>query len=142
VSEKFDRGKHTTTKAELSILADGVTKVIDTPGVRRLALRGIDPVGLDAYFPELAKLSPECAFGLSCSHRGEQGCRIVAAVEDGTVHADRYESYLRIREELEDTAGYGEREGRSRRAPTRGDGTRRGGRATRAAGFDGDDDDK
>ncbi len=142
VSEKYDRGKHTTTKAELSILADGVTKVIDTPGVRRLALRGIDPSALDAYFPELAALSPECAFGLSCSHRGEQGCRIVAAVEAGRVHPDRYESYLRIREELEGSSGYGEREGRSRRAPTRGDGTRRGGRAARASGFDGDEHDE
>jgi len=144
VSEKYDRGKHTTTKAELAILADGRTKVIDTPGVRRLALRGIEASGLDAYFPELARLSPQCAFGLSCSHRDEAGCRIVAAVEEGRVHADRYESYLRIREELESTAGYAEKEGRARRAPMRGDGARRGGRASRAArlgGREGEDDD-
>ena len=141
VSEKYDRGKHTTNKAELSVLGDGVTKVIDSPGVRRLALRGIDPAGLDAYFPELAKLSPECAFGLSCSHRGEEGCRIIAAVEAGAVHADRYESYLRIREELESSAAYAAREGRTRRAPMRGDGARRGGRAERASGFEGEDDD-
>ena len=141
VSEKYDRGKHTTTKAELSILADGRTMVIDTPGVRRLALRGIEASGLDAYFPELAGLSPRCAFGLSCSHRGEEGCAIAAAVEEGIVHADRYESYLRIREELESTAGYGEREGRARTAPGRGDGARRGGRAARAARLRGDETD-
>jgi len=143
VSEKFDRGVHTTTMAELTVLADGRTKVIDTPGVRRLALRGIDPEGLDAYFPELAELSPLCAFGLSCSHRGEEGCRIAAAVEEGSVHADRYESYLRIRAELEATAEYRSREGKPPEAKSRGDGARRASRrGPRAARHRGDDDDE
>ena len=142
VSEKFDRGMHTTTRAELSILVDGDTKVVDTPGIRRLALRGIEADGLDAYFPELASLSPRCAFGLSCSHRGEEGCAVTAAVEEGLVHADRYESYLRIREELEASAGYAEKEGRAKHAPSRGDGARRGGRAARAARLKGEEDDE
>jgi len=148
VSEKYDRGKHTTTKAELLALADGATRIIDTPGVRRLALRGIEASGLDAYFPELARLSPQCAFGLSCSHRDEEGCRIVAAVEEGLVHADRYESYLRIREELEATAEYRAKEGRVAAPPARGDGARRGSRraagrsgASRRPGLMGEDED-
>lgn len=116
VSEKFDRGKHTTTMAVLIPLADGRTWITDTPGIRRLALRGIEPDSLVAYFPELARLAPTCAYGLSCSHREEEGCAVVAAVESGEVHEDRYESYLRIREELSSSVEYPKKEGRARRA--------------------------
>jgi len=146
VSEKYERGKHTTTMAELATLADGVTRIIDTPGVRRLALRGIDPNCLDAYFPELAPLSPRCEFGLSCTHTDEHGCRITRSVEDGLILADRFESYLRIREELAATAGYRPREGRRVSTRSRGDGARK---ARRASGLrpgetyrDGDQDDE
>jgi ribosome biogenesis GTPase len=141
VSEKYARGKHTTTMAELVIL-DGGTRIIDTPGVRRLALRGIDPGGLDAYFPELSALSPDCEFGLSCTHSDESGCRVIRAVGEGLVHEDRYESYLRVRRELEANAGYSAKEGRS--APgARSSGIRRGDGARKVARFhgrDGDDD--
>jgi ribosome biogenesis GTPase len=107
VSEKFNRGKHTTTMAELIPLADGRTWIADTPGVRRLALRGIEPASLDAYFPELAPLAPRCAYGLSCRHEEEEGCAVRAALAEGAIHEDRFESYLRIREELEANRGYG-----------------------------------
>jgi ribosome biogenesis GTPase len=141
VSEKYARGKHTTVMAELVVL-DGPTRVIDTPGVRRLALRGIEPSGLDAYFPELAALSPQCEFGLSCTHTDESGCRITRAVEEGAVHPDRYESYLRVRFELEANAEYSAREGRSSGHSSsgvrRGDGARK---VARLHGKDGDEDD-
>jgi ribosome biogenesis GTPase len=114
VSEKFDRGKHTTTMAELLVLADGRTRIADTPGFRRLALRGIEPDSLVAYFPELARLAPLCGFGLSCKHLDEKDCRIRAALEAGEIHPDRYESFLRIRSELETTLEYRKPEGRSR----------------------------
>jgi ribosome biogenesis GTPase / thiamine phosphate phosphatase len=142
VSEKYARGRHTTTMAELIVLT-GDTRIIDTPGVRRLALRGIDPVGLDAYFPELAKLSPLCEFGLSCTHTDESGCRITRAVAEGLVHEDRYESYLRVRFELEANAEHSPREGRSAPGP-RSSGIRRGDGARKTARFhgkDGDEDD-
>jgi ribosome biogenesis GTPase / thiamine phosphate phosphatase len=143
VSEKYARGKHTTTMAELICLGDGATRIIDTPGVRRLALRGIEPGELDAYFPELAPLAPQCEFGLSCTHRDEEGCRIARAVREGTVHEDRYESYLRIRWELEANREYSAREGWSAAArrgggAMRGDGARK---SARARGGDEEDDD-
>jgi ribosome biogenesis GTPase / thiamine phosphate phosphatase len=142
VSEKYARGKHTTTMAELIDLGDGATRIIDTPGVRRLALRGIEPGELDAYFPELAPLAPACEFGLSCTHSDESGCRIARAVREGAVHADRYESYLRIRRELEANMEYSAREGwsaASRRGggAMRGDGARK---SARARGGDEEDD--
>jgi ribosome biogenesis GTPase len=135
ISEKYARGRHTTTMAELVIIG-GSTRIIDTPGVRRLALRGIDPGELDAYFPELAELSPLCEFGLSCTHTDESGCRIRRAVEEDLVHGDRYESYLRVRYELETTAEYSAKEGRS--VPGRhGSGIRRGDGARKTARFHG-----
>ena len=142
VSEKYARGRHTTTMAEL-VMLEGSTRIIDTPGVRRLALRGIDPGELDAYFPELASLSPLCEFALSCTHTDESGCRITRAVRDGTVHADRYESYLRVRHELEENAEYSAKEGRSAPGP-RSSGIRRGDGARKTARFHGrkgDEDD-
>jgi len=141
VSEKYARGRHTTTMAELVIL-NGGTRIIDTPGVRRLALRGIEPGELDAYFPELAALAPLCEFGLSCTHSNESGCRITRAVEEGLVHEDRYESYLRVRCELEANAEYSPNEGRSAPGP-RSSGVRRGDGARKTARFHGkcgDDD--
>ncbi len=107
VSEKFDRGKHTTTMAVLLGLSDGATWIADTPGFRRLALRGIEPDSLVAYFPELAVLAPRCEYGLSCTHLEERGCAVVAALESGELHPDRYESYLRIRSELMASVDYG-----------------------------------
>ena len=138
ISEKYARGRHTTTMAELVVLGGG-TRIIDTPGVRRLALRGIEPLGLDAYFPELASLAPLCEFGLSCTHTDESGCRITLAVEEGLVHRDRYESYLRVRRELEANAGYSAKEGWSAPGP-RSSGIRRGDGARKTARFHGRDE--
>jgi len=115
VSEKFDRGKHTTTMAELLRLSDGRTWIADTPGVRRLALRGIEPEALIAYFPELAGRDANCAFGRSCSHVDEEGCAVRRAVEEGLIHPDRFESYVRIKEELSSSFEYARAEGRRTR---------------------------
>jgi ribosome biogenesis GTPase len=99
VSEKYERGKHTTTLAE-AVLANADAMVIDTPGIRRLALRSIDPGALSGLFPEFALYAQDCPFGGNCSHVDEEGCAVREAAEQGQIHEDRYESYLRIREEL------------------------------------------
>lgn len=101
VSVKYDRGKHTTTMAEMVFADDEGTRVIDTPGMRRLALRGFDPDALAAYFPEMREAVGRCGYGLSCTHLDEEDCGIVRGVEDGSIDPDRYESFLRIREELQ-----------------------------------------
>lgn len=100
VSEKYDRGKHTTTMAEM-IIADAGMRIIDTPGIRRLALRSLPAGDLAACFPEMLALLSDCAYGSKCSHTDEEDCAVRLAVEEGTIHPDRYESYLRIREELD-----------------------------------------
>jgi ribosome biogenesis GTPase len=100
VSLKYNRGKHTTTMARMIYKDSPPLRVIDTPGMRRLAVRNISPDNLSAFFPEMADLVSNCLYGASCTHMEEKGCAIVAAVESGIIHPDRYESYARIREEL------------------------------------------
>ena len=115
VCEKFERGRHTTVAAVLSVLSDGATRVIDTPGFRRLAVRGIDPVSLGSCFPEIRAAQARCPLGPRCKHLDEPGCAVTAAVDSGLIHEDRYESYARILAELEDTRAYAKKAGKPRR---------------------------
>jgi ribosome biogenesis GTPase len=103
VSEKYDRGRHTTTLATMLFSESGDLSIIDTPGLRRLAVRNIGPNDLVAYFPDMVPFLGLCEFGASCTHTHESGCAVRRAVHDGRICHDRYESYLRIRAELEDT---------------------------------------
>ena len=99
VSGATGKGMHTTRFAELFPLDEG-GYVADTPGIRGLALFDLEPYELDAYFREIAPLVEACRFS-DCSHRHEPGCAVLAAVKDGRIHPDRYQSYLRLREEHE-----------------------------------------
>jgi len=100
LNEKYDRGVHTTT---MSVMFDisGDTRIIDTPGVRRFIPDGIEPGEVITYLREFAPLAGKCSFGLSCSHRIEPGCKIMEAVHAGAIHEDRYESFLRIVDDIE-----------------------------------------
>lgn len=107
ISFKYDRGIHTTTQGVFLPMSftmhDGSTlsfNIIDTPGIRHFALWGIKPEEVIFYFPEMEAAAVQCAFGLSCSHISEQGCRILAAVAAGHIHPDRYESWRSMRDEL------------------------------------------
>lgn len=100
VNEKYDRGNHTTTLASLLEIPDLRAFVIDTPGIRRFVPDIANADDLILYMKEFAPLAGQCAFGLSCSHQNEAGCKITAALETGAILLDRYESFLRIREEL------------------------------------------
>jgi len=100
LNEKYDRGVHTTTMSYMFQLTDG-TRFIDTPGVRRFIPDRIDSSEVINYLREFAPLAGKCSFGLSCSHRTETGCKIMEAVHAGVIHEDRYESFLRIIDDLE-----------------------------------------
>ena len=114
VNEKFNRGNHTTTQAALlrvplsdpeNALAEN-TRIIDTPGVRRFAPAGILSDEVILYMREFAPLAGKCSYGLSCSHETEPGCKIMEAVAAGEIHEDRYDSFLRIRDDLSDKRAY------------------------------------
>jgi ribosome biogenesis GTPase len=97
VSEATEKGMHTTRHAEMFAL-EGGGYVVDTPGIRGLALFDVAPEELDAYFREIAPLVPQCQFS-DCTHQHEPGCAVRAALEDGRISPARYDSYLRLRDE-------------------------------------------
>lgn len=103
VSSWHNKGRHTTVVREMFPLQDG-GYVVDMPGLRSLALWDTSPEELDGYFPELRLLVENCQFN-DCTHRMEPGCAVRAAVENGKVHPQRYESYLKLRAE-ETTTDY------------------------------------
>ena len=95
VSQATSKGRHTTVVRQLFPLDFG-GYVADLPGMRMLALYDIEPEELDGYFVELRDLVQHCQFN-DCTHLNEPGCAVIAAVEQGDVSRERYESYLRLR---------------------------------------------
>ncbi|MFE7086670.1 ribosome small subunit-dependent GTPase A [Sphingobacterium spiritivorum] len=94
ISDWSDKGKHTTTFAEMMDLPFG-GKLIDTPGIRELGIVDIEPQELSHFFPEMRALLNKCRFN-NCRHVNEPGCAVMEAVENGTIEASRYDSYLSI----------------------------------------------
>ena len=93
------KGKHTTTSAEMVPLSSG-GEIVDTPGVREFGLHDMDGDDLALFFPEMRPFSGQCKFGLDCRHDEEPGCAIRKAVMAGKISPRRYQSYLRLKEEL------------------------------------------
>ncbi len=100
ISESVNKGRHTTVGATLHSLPNGGF-VADTPGLREVGLWGIEPADIPHCFPEFRALYEKCRFA-DCTHRVEPGCAIREALAHGEVHADRYDSYVRLRNELEE----------------------------------------
>ncbi|MCK6583547.1 MAG: ribosome small subunit-dependent GTPase A [Anaerolineales bacterium] len=95
VSEAVNKGRHTTVARQLFPL-DGGGYVADTPGWKSLGLWDTEPEEIDAYFPELRGLVEKCQFS-DCSHQHEPGCAVIAALREGNIHPERYESFVRLR---------------------------------------------
>jgi ribosome biogenesis GTPase len=95
ISQAMNKGKHTTVVRQMFPLAGG-GYVADTPGWKSLALWDTEPEEIDGYFPELRELVPHCQFS-DCTHTHEPGCAVLAALEQGDVYSERYDSYLRLR---------------------------------------------
>lgn len=98
VRSSDSKGRHTTTSRQLFVLPSGAL-MIDTPGMRELQLWGTSG-GLSAAFPDVQELAGACRFA-DCSHTGEPGCAVVAAVKRGQLDSGRFENYQKMRRELE-----------------------------------------
>jgi ribosome biogenesis GTPase / thiamine phosphate phosphatase len=98
VSEHQDRGRHTTTRRELVLLPSG-GMIIDNPGMRELQLWSDGEEGLDETFDDIRQLGTQCRFR-DCQHDSEPDCAVQAALIDGTLASERYQSYLKIKREL------------------------------------------
>ena len=100
VSGWSGKGLHTTTFAEMIDLPFG-GKIIDTPGIRELGLVDISKQELSHYFPEMSALINDCQFN-NCMHMNEPGCAVKVAVQNSSIHVDRYISYCNILDSMEE----------------------------------------
>jgi ribosome biogenesis GTPase len=92
------KGKHTTAQRQLIVIDQGAM-LIDTPGMRELGNIGVSS-GLEESFTDIWSLSKTCRFA-NCTHTQEVGCALLNAIENGTLQADRYQSYLKLMKESE-----------------------------------------
>ncbi|MEP6992631.1 MAG: ribosome small subunit-dependent GTPase A [bacterium] len=101
ISESVNKGRHTTVGGFLHPLpgADG-GYVADTPGLREVGMWALSPTELDQCFPELRPHLDTCRFA-DCRHSVEPGCAVRDAVTRGDVSTARYDSFIKLREELE-----------------------------------------
>jgi ribosome biogenesis GTPase len=99
VSRATGKGRHSTTNSEIFPLGSGGA-IIDTPGVREFGLWEMDGKELAYFFREMEPLVGACRFGLDCQHDEEPGCAIRKAVAAGQISPRRYQSYMRLKEEL------------------------------------------
>ena len=91
------KGRHTTSHRELLLLPGGAV-VIDTPGLRGVALQG-DEQALAQAFSDVEELAVACRFA-DCAHVGEPGCAVLASVEAGDLPAGRVDAWRRLQREL------------------------------------------
>jgi len=97
VSEVHAKGKHTTTHRELIPLENGAM-LIDNPGMRELQPH-VEAGDLSAIFEEIEQLAGQCRYH-NCSHDNEPGCAVKQAVAAGEVAEERYQSFLKLQQEI------------------------------------------
>lgn len=94
ISEHHQKGKHTTTFAEMLPLVDGGF-VIDTPGIKEFGLIHFDRQEVAERFPEMRELMHDCQFN-NCTHVHEPGCAVKLALSKGKISTSRYKNYISI----------------------------------------------
>ena len=98
ISQKTNKGKHSTSYVELFPLSFG-GYLMDTPGIRELGLWDIYQNELKQYFAEFSKFERNCQFN-DCQHLKEPGCAVKKAVEKGKISGERYKNYCNIHSDL------------------------------------------
>lgn len=104
ISEKIDRGKHTTRHSQLIPIAKN-TYIMDTPGFSSLSVEFYEKEELWYLFPEFREHEPYCKF-TGCSHVSEPSCGVKDAVGEGQISKERYENYVSFYKELKDKKKY------------------------------------
>jgi ribosome biogenesis GTPase len=94
VSSSFNKGKHTTTFAQMFPLDIGGF-IVDTPGIKGFGVVEVEPRELSHYFIEMRTLLEDCRFN-DCQHMNEPGCAVLKALENGALAESRYNSYYNI----------------------------------------------
>ena len=104
VSQFTSKGIHTTVTAYM-IKVETNTFIIDTPGIREIDPYGIRKSDLGHYFIEFGKYINSCKFN-TCTHQHEPDCAVIEAVETNLIAPERYDSYLRILDTIEDDLNF------------------------------------
>ena len=104
ISEKIERGKHTTRHSELIWIEEN-TYIMDTPGFSSLYTNEFEKEELKYYFTEFEPYEGNCRF-LGCDHVHEPDCAVKEALEEGEIHPIRYENYLEMYKELKEKRRY------------------------------------
>lgn len=104
ISNKIERGKHTTRHSELFPI-DEDSYIMDTPGFSSLYVNNFEKEELKYYFPEFEEYEGTCKFH-GCDHVHEPGCAVKGALEQGEIHPVRYRSYKEMYEELKEKRRY------------------------------------
>lgn len=104
ISTFTDKGKHTTVTTSLIKISEN-TFIIDTPGIREIAPYGIEKEDLSHYFIEFVDFLYDCRFN-TCTHNHEPGCAVIEAVKKDKISEERYESYLRILDTIDEDSSF------------------------------------
>lgn len=104
ISEKIERGKHTTRHSEIIAIGEE-TYIVDTPGFTSLDISEITKEELGNYYPEFVQYEPYCKFS-GCAHISEPSCGVKDAVEAGKISRVRYENYKVLYQELKEMKRY------------------------------------
>lgn len=104
ISQKIERGKHTTRHSEIIALGEE-TYIMDTPGFTSLSISEITKEELGMYYPEFNQYEPYCKFS-GCAHISEPSCGVKAAVAEGRISKVRYENYQMLYQELKEVRRY------------------------------------
>lgn len=104
ISEKIERGRHTTRHTEL-LYVEQDTYILDTPGFSSVDLIGVEKETISSFFPEMRKREDGCRFA-GCSHLTEPDCMVRQALSDGEISESRYENYRLFYEELKSKKKY------------------------------------
>lgn len=104
ISEKIERGKHTTRHTEFISIGED-TFIMDTPGFSSLAVFDMEKDELERFYPEFDEYRDTCRFN-GCSHTHEPGCSVKEAIQEGKISKARYENYQLIYEELKNKKRY------------------------------------
>ena len=100
ISEKIERGKHTTRHSELITITDK-TYIMDTPGFSSLSIFNMEKEELKEYYPEFVPYEDECKF-MTCAHIHEPVCGVKDALKEGRINETRYNNYVTFYEELKE----------------------------------------
>ncbi len=104
ISEKIQRGKHTTRHSELFCI-EGTSYIMDTPGFSSLYIDNMEKEELKDYFSEFHQYEEQCRF-IGCVHINEPDCGVKQALEEKKISPVRYENYVLMYQELKDKKKY------------------------------------